>query len=193
MKLSFALVAAILAIIGNVPYLRDILKKKTKPHTYSWLVWTLVSGITFFGQLAKGAGVGVIPTAAAEIFTLIIFLFSLWYGFKKITRTDTVFLTIALLGLIPWILTKDPTVSVITAVSIDLIAFVPTLRKTWRYPKTETSTLYSMNVLRHILALFSLQAYNVATTLHSIAMISVNALMTAMIAFRGLKKTHPLI
>ena len=188
MKLSFALVAAILAIVGNVPYLRDVIRKKTKPHTYSWMVWSIVSGVTFFGQLAKGAGVGAISTGASEIFTFIIFLFSLKYGFKKITKTDKIFLTVALLGIVPWIITKDPTVSVVVAVSIDLIAFVPTLRKTWKYPKTETATLYSMNVLRHILALFSLQAYNVATSLHSIAMITVNSLMTAMIAFRGQKK-----
>jgi hypothetical protein len=94
---------------------------------------------------------------------------------------DTVLLVLAILGFIPWILTKDPTISVIIAVSIDFIAFVPTLRKTWLDPKTETPVLYSMNVLRHILMLFSLQAYNVATTLHSIVMITTNTFMTAII------------
>lgn len=181
MKLSFAIVAAILAIIGNVPYLRDVIRGKTKPHAYSWLLWTIVSGVAFFGQVAKGAGVGAIPTAASEIFTLIIFILSLRYGFTHITKKDTIFLMLALLGLIPWFLTKDPTISVITVVTIGLLAFVPTVRKTWRYPATETRALYSMNVLRHILALFSLQSYNIATTLHSIAMITSNSLMTALL------------
>lgn len=176
-----AIIAAVLAFIGNVPYLIDVIKQKVKPHPYTWFVWTIVSCIVFFGQLAKGAGVGAIPTAAAEIFTIIIFLFSLRYGFKHITRTDTFFLIIALLGIIPWILTKDPTISVIIAVSIDFIGFIPTLRKTWQQPKTEAPLLYGMNVLRHILMLFSLQAYNIATTLHSIAMIITNSAMTAFI------------
>lgn len=171
------LIASILALIGNIPYLLDVLRKKVQPHPYTWFVWTLVSGIVFFGQVAKGAGVGAIPTFVAEIFTLIIFLLSLKYGFKNIQKIDTYFFILALLGIVPWILTKDPTVSVIVAVSIDLIAFVPTLRKTWRYPSTESSLLYSMNVLRHILTLFSLQNYNIATTLHSIAMITTNSLM----------------
>jgi hypothetical protein len=144
-------------------------------------VWTIVSCIVFFGQLAKGAGVGAIPTAAAEIFTVIIFLFSLRYGFKHVTRTDTIFLIIALLGIIPWLITKDPTVSVIIAVSIDFIGFMPTLRKTWQHPETEMPLLYGMNVLRHILMLFSLQAYNIATMLHSIVMIVTNSIMTAFI------------
>jgi hypothetical protein len=180
-KMIIAIVAAILAFIGNVPYLIDVIKQKVKPHPYTWFVWTIVSCIVFFGQLAKGAGVGAIPTAAAEIFTIIIFLFSLRYGFKHITRTDTFFLIIALLGIIPWVLTKDPTVSVIIAVAIDFVGFMPTLRKTWQQPKTEAPLLYGMNVLRHILMLLSLQAYNVATMLHSIAMIITNSAMTAFI------------
>ncbi|MBZ5661993.1 MAG: hypothetical protein LAO08_16455 [Acidobacteriia bacterium] len=71
----------------------------------------------------------------------------------------------ALLGTIPWILTRDPTIAVIIAVGIDLTAFLPTLRKTWDYPSTETPILYASNVLRHILALFALQAHNIATAL----------------------------
>lgn len=181
MKETLAIIAAVIAIIGNVPYLIDVIKRRVQPHPYTWLVWTIVSGVTFFGALAKGAGVGAIPTAAAEIFTVIIFLFSLQYGFKRIVRSDTYFLIIALLGLIPWALTKDPTISVIIVVSIDLVAFIPTLRKTHKHPETETPILYSMNVLRHILTLFSLQAYNIATMLHSIAMIVTNSAMTGLI------------
>ncbi len=181
MKETFAVIASILAIVGNVPYLNDIIRRRVQPHPYTWFVWSIVSCTIFFGQLARGAGIGALPTAASEIFTILIFFFSLQYGFKNIRFIDTVFLIISLLGFIPWILTKDPTISVIIAVSIDLVAFVPTIRKTWRLPQTETPLLYSMNVLRHILMLLSLQAYNIATTLHSIAMITTNTLMTTLI------------
>lgn len=181
MSAILVFVAVILAIIGNVPYARDVMTKKIQPHPYTWLVWSIVSAVTFFGQVVKGGGIGSIPTGVAEAFTIIIFLFSLRYGFHNIAKKDTYFLIAALLGLIPWALTNDPTLSVITVVSIDVMAFVPTLRKTWHYPKTETPILYVMNVLRHVLTLFSLQAYNIATTLHSIAMIMTNSLMTVFI------------
>ncbi len=192
-KEVIAIIAAVLAIIGNVPYLIDVLKQKAKPHPYTWLVWSIVSGVTFFGALAKGAGVGAIPTGAAEIFTIIIFFFSLRYGFKNIVRRDTYFLIIALLGLIPWAITKDPTISVIIVVTIDFIAFMPTLGKTWKRPETETPLLYSMNVSRHVLTLFSLQAYNVATVLHSIVMIVMNTIMTGIIFWRKRQNARKLL
>ena len=177
-KIILVVIASILAIIGNIPYLRDVIRGKTEPHAYTWFIWSIVSAVTFFGQLAKGAGIGAIPTAVSESFTLIIFLFSLKYGWKHVTKTDTIFLIIALCGLIPWFLTNDPTISVITVVSIDVVAFIPTIRKTWLHPKTETTLLYGTNAARHLLILFSLQAYNVATMLHSLAMIITNTFMS---------------
>lgn len=188
MKETIAIVAVLLAIVGNFPYLRQVIRREIEPHAYTWLVWSIVSCIVFFGQLAKGAGVGAIPTAASEIFTIIIFLFSLRTGFSYVTRTDTIFLVLALAGLVPWILTKDPTISVIIAVSIDAIAFMPTLRKAWRAPGKENSILYIMNVLRHILMLFSLRAYNIATTLHSIVMITLNSIMTSILVIAPKRK-----
>jgi len=184
MKEILVFIAVILAIIGNVPYLRDVIQNKIQPHPYTWLVWSIVSAVTFFGQVVKGGGIGSIPTGVAEVFTIIIFFFSLRYGFKNIVKRDTYFLIIALLGLIPWALTNDPTLSVITVVSIDVVAFIPTLRKTWYRPESETPILYFMNVSRHVLTLLSLQTYNIATTLHSIAMIMTNSLMTIFIARR---------
>jgi hypothetical protein len=188
MKLSLAIVASILAIVGNVPYLIDVFKKRVEPHAYTWFIWSIVSCVIFFGQVAKGAGIGAIPTAASEVFTILIFFFSLKNGFKHIRKVDHVFLALALLGLVPWALTKDPTISVIIVVAIDLIAFMPTLRKTYKYPKTETPLLYIMNVLRHTLMLFSLQAYNIATMLHSFSMIITNTIMTLFILRKNKKQ-----
>lgn len=187
MKELLAVIAALIAIAGNLPYLRDCLRRRVKPHPYTWLVWTIVSGITLFGQIAKGAGIGALPAAVALCFTLIIFFFSIQYGFKYVRKADKYFLIAALLGLIPWLLSDDPTISVIIAVSIDLIAFAPTIRKTWQHPGSETPILYGANVTRHILTLFSLQSYNIATTLHSLAMIVTNTIMTGIIVLKPKK------
>lgn len=182
------IVASLLAVAGNIPYLLDVVRGKVKPHPYTWFVWTIVSCVVFFGQLAKGAGLAAIPTAVSEIFTLIIFLFSLKYGFKNPPKIDKYFLFVAILGLIPWAITKDPTISVVTVVLIDLIAFVPTLRKTYCLPKSETPLLYSSNVLRHGLILGTLGAYNLATMLHSISMILTNTIMVIFIQTAKEKK-----
>lgn len=178
MKLTFALIGALLAIAGNIPYIRAMLRREIQPHPYTWFIWSIVSGVTFFGQVAGGAGFAAIAFGASEVFTIIIFIFSLRYGFKNIPKNDSYFLIAALLGIIPWLILKDPTWSVIIMVTIDLVAFIPTLKKAWNKPKSESPILYGSNALRHSFALLALSSYNIATMLHSIAMIVTNTIMT---------------
>ena len=35
----FGLIAGDLVILANIPYMRDILRGKTKPERASWLIW----------------------------------------------------------------------------------------------------------------------------------------------------------
>lgn len=188
MQETFAIIAGILAFIGNIPYLIDTIKGKIQPHPYTWGIWSIVSLVTFFGMLEKGAGWGALPTGIAEGFTIIIFLVSLKYGFKNINRKDTIYLAVALLSLIPWVVTKDPTLSVVTVVCIDAIAFIPTLKKAYKNPHSEETLLYEMNFFRHTLTLMSLSSYNIATTFHSAVMIIANSLMVVLITRRGKNK-----
>lgn len=184
-KVLFATVASVLAVIGNTSYLKETIQGKVSPHPYTWFIWSIVSLTTFFGGLEKGAGIGALPTGIAEGFTILIFLFALFQFRKskeKIHASDHVFFVVAILGLIPWYITKDPTLSVVTVVCIDVIAFIPTLRKAWQRPDSEHPLLFGMNVLRHALTLFALSAYNVATTFHSVAMIITNTVMVFLLA-----------
>lgn len=183
MKELAAIVGAVLAIVGNITYLRQI-GKGVEPHPYTWALGMLVTAITFAGIVTKGGGVGAWPVAASLVFTTVIFLYSLRFGAKHIRPIDTILLVVALGGLIPWYLLHDPTWSVIIAVGVDLLSFAPTVRKTYLHPHSEAPVLYGANVARHLLVLVALESYVLATMVHSVAMILVNALMVALIVLR---------
>lgn len=188
LKEILMVIASVMAFFGNISYLKAVFAEKVKPHPYTWFIWSIVSLVTFFGQLQKGAGIAVIPAGVAEVFTIMIFIFSLKYFFQGkinyVRKIDHFFLAFALLGLIPWAITDDPTISVVIVVLIDVIAFVPAIRKTYLNPSTEKSFLYEMNVARHSIILSILGAYNIATTFHSIAMIITNTIMFCVIRFK---------
>ena len=179
MKITIAIIASLLAIVGNVPYLRDIIKGRVQPHPYTWLVWSLVSCIIFWTS-CKRAGLVHFRPLRLKCLLLSSFSFRSSMGSNIFAKSILSFCD-CIARYYSRLLTKDPTISVIIAVAIDVVAFIPTMRKTWARPETETPILYGMNVLRHILMLFSLQAYNIATTLHSIVMITTNTFMTVVI------------
>ena len=41
-KTIIGIVAIILTFIGYIPYTRDIVKNKTKPHIYTWILWAVI-------------------------------------------------------------------------------------------------------------------------------------------------------
>ena len=58
------------------------------------------------------------------------------------SKSDLICFLIALIGIISWQITKNPTLALYYAVAADFTGFVPTLIKTYRLPKTEVWTFY---------------------------------------------------
>ncbi len=165
-KTASAAIAVLINFVGYAPYIRDTLKGKTTPHIYSWFVWFFVTGIVFALQISAGAGVGAWVSFAVAAICLFIFLLGLRNGNKNITVSDTVCLVLALIALFLWLVVKQPVLSIILLVSGDLLGFIPTVRKAWVKPYSETLFLFESNVLSNGLGILALQRYSIVTWLY---------------------------
>jgi hypothetical protein len=184
MKSALSIIAIVLAFVAYVPYIRDILQNKTKPHVYSWFVWGLLGAIIFALQVKGGGGFGAYITLSAVIITFIVFLLGLRNGKKDITTADTIFFIAALVSIGLWVLAKQPVLSVILLVTIDMLAFIPTVRKSWHKPNEETLFTWGLNSFRYCLAILALSHYNTLTLLYPVAWTFGNILLTGLLFTR---------
>lgn len=185
LKHILGIIAVLLTFAAYGPYVKDILRGKTKPHVFSWLVWGFVTLIVFVLQFVGGAGIGSFVTLSAAIMCVVVFLLGLrMKGKKDITSSDTVFLVLAFCSLSIWLVAKQPTLSVLLATITDLLGFAPTVRKSWHNPYTETLSFYIINTVRFILAALSLQTYSVVTALYPIVWFVANGLFAVMLVLR---------
>src|SRR5215213_9511247 len=106
LKTILGVIAVILAFYSSYLYIKDIFRGNSKPHTYTWLIWAIVTWIAFLGQMASNGGPGAWSTGASAIITTLILLLSLkgGYGTKDITNFDKFCLGFALLSILPWVL-----------------------------------------------------------------------------------------
>ena len=186
-KIVISILAIILAFLGYIPYVYNIIKKKTKPHCFTWFIST-ISGFTLYAlQVTGGAGVGSWSLLAASIICLIIFLLSLGIGNKDITRSDIIFLVLALFALFLWFVVKQPVLSLVLLNAVEVLGFVPTIRKSWNSPYSETLFLYEVCILRHGLSIFALQKFNVLTVLTPVIWTVVNIIITSILIIRRWK------
>lgn len=170
-KILIGLIAGIVGALCFIPYFRDIFLHKTKPHIYTWLIWSLLQGTSVFIMLYGGAGIGVLPFVIGTILCGSIFILSFKYGTKNITLIDTICLIGALVALIFYIFLHDPVSSIILVALIDFIGFIPTFRKSYVEPKTETASTYLVSAISSVLAIGALLNYSLITMLYPITLI----------------------
>jgi hypothetical protein len=189
MKELVGLITVALAFIGLVPYIIDIFRNKTKPHVFTWVVWAMVTFLAFLGQWQKGAGAGSWTTGVTGILTIFIAIISIKKGSRDITKSDVIVFIMALIAIIPWLLTKDPTLSVIILTIVNTLAFIPTIRKTMKDPKSETFSSYVIHTFRHSLSIVALSNYNLATFLYpSVVALSNLIVVVVILKSRYVKK-----
>lgn len=188
LKTIIGTVAVVLTFVGYIPYTKDIIAGKTKPHIYSWFLWGFVTGIVFALQLSDGAGAGAFVTLTAALMCFLV----IGLGFKykstsKITVSDKFFLAMAFVTLGIWLIAKQPIISALLATSIDLLGFAPTVRKSWNDPHSETLSFYFLNTARFMLAAISLSKYTLITALYPITWMFANGLFALMLKARRKK------
>jgi hypothetical protein len=184
MKEIFSLIAVILTFLAYIPYFRDILRGKTHPHVYSWSLWTLLTILIVALQILGGAGSATWVTAAAGLMSLGVVLFSLKHGKKYIITSDTVVAILSLIAIGFWVIVHQPVISIILVVVADILAFIPTVRKSWSAPHTETLSLYVTNTLRFTLALLAVKNYTVLSSLWIVAWVLANGLFSLLLVVR---------
>lgn len=178
------IIAIIIAIISYIPYIRDIFTNKTKPHAFSWLVWGILTGIAFFGQLVGDGGPGAWVTGFTALVCLIIFVFGLTKGRQNIIFVDWFCLFAAGIALWLWFITKGPLLSVLLITLVDAIGFLPTFRKSYMKPYEETSITYSLSGIKFIFAIFALHTISIITALYPLSLVIMNGLFVVMVTIR---------
>ncbi len=173
LKIILGAIAVILAFISSAIYIQDIFKGNTKPHVYTWLIWSIVTWIAFGGQFVSGGGPGAWATGASAFLTTFILFLSLKgnYGTKDITNFDKICLFLALVSILPWLLVDSILWSVILASLIDVIGFFPTMRKTWSNPKSESLKSMWVDFVKHSLSIMSMRNYSLITWLYPAAVL----------------------
>lgn len=183
-KTIFGIVAGVLGIISFIPYFRDVLRRKTKPHLFTWLVWGVVIAIAFIAQVLRGAGPGSWITGITSFTCFLTAALAVHYGEKDVRVLDWLSLLGAAFSLVLWAITSDPLMAVILICVVDALGFVPTLRKGWAKPHEETLIFYVLSFLKFAAGLIALRSYSPTTYLFPALVAFINAFFSATLILR---------
>ena len=138
MRDALTIVGALLATFSTVPYLIDIVRKRTKPNIVSWLTWTILTSIATAAAFAAHEPRSALLTLGATICCASVVVLGLKFGIAKFSKFDILCQVGAILGLIFWLVFDSPVIGIAVPVAIDFIGAMPTVRHGWLKPGEET-------------------------------------------------------
>ena len=185
-------IAVIMGLFGYVFYVQGIVRGKVKPHSFSWLVWAILTTIAFFAQITEGGGPGAWVTGVTALCSYAFAVVGLGASSRTfITKSDWIFFVAALVTIPIWQVTGNPFLSVIIITITDAVAFAPTFRKAYFNPDTENATTYALSGLKFVVSLFALTSFTWTTALYPVSLVIANLAFVVMLVFRrrALKKS----
>lgn len=176
-KLIAALSGAAIGIGFTIPYIIHTVRGKTQPHLYTWLIWTVTQAIAAGGVYVGNGGWTALGMILGACTIGCVACLSFVYGTRNIHIIDTILLAGAATALCIWLFLENPLLAVLTATLIDFFGYIPTLRKTWQEPESETMSMWFFYVIATILSMIGLHEYNLLTMSYLVMCIPMNTLI----------------
>lgn len=172
MKELFGIIALVLSITGNIPYIYETIKGKVRPERISWLLWTLLGATYFLTAVMED---GAVLFTAGELFgPVVIFILALKFGVGGKSRFDIYSLMVALVAFVLLLVTKNALLSLLLALTVDGIGITLTIRKLLLDPASESKTTWGIWFLSGIFALLSLSTFTAETLLYPVYLLGVS-------------------
>jgi hypothetical protein len=181
---AFGVLAALVGIADTVPYVRDTVRRSTRPHRGTWLIWSVLAIVVCFSQRADGASWSLVVAGTQAVLTTAIFVLAVRLGTGGVSATDALMITVAAAGVAGWLIVGAPVVATLCVVAADLIAAAMMVPKTYRDPGSETLSMFAFASLGGALAIGSVGAIVPALLLYPIYYCLVNGAIALLIYVR---------
>ncbi len=185
------LIAVGIQAVGAFFYIRDVVSGKTKPNLVTWALWALAPLIGFFSAYLADADLW----ANARVFMagfipLIVFLIAICLGknYWKITWFDIICGIFSLFAILILLTTKKPEMAILMAIVSDSLATLPTIKKAWQYPHTETGLTYIASFFSVALAIPTIPDLTIKNAAFPIQLLIANLILVFLVYRNYFKK-----
>lgn len=184
MQTIFIVISSCLALISPLIYARAILKGNARPHRTTRFVLLLITALSTASLLASHNTVAVYLAGISFFQSIIILTLSVKHGMGGWAKTDILCLCIALIGIVVWQTTKNPILGLYFSILADFTGIIPTIIKTYRFPKTEIATFFALDFFASIFTLLAIRTFDTQNIAYPIYILLANAIMVALILIR---------
>jgi hypothetical protein len=182
---KFVILGALFNLVGSSAYALSTVRGRTRPNRVSWFVWSLAAFVAFSAQLSQHVGLRSLMTFMVGFGPLMIFLASFVNkeSYWKITRFDLLCGGLSLFALVLWRITGVGNVAIALSIGADLLATLPTLKKSFENPSTEHSIPFLTGFISAAITLLTSNSWSFARVAFPLYILLNSALVFTLVQF----------
>jgi hypothetical protein len=187
-------IATILPLVGGITYIRATLRGETAPNRVTWTLWGIEPLLAFIVERQQHVGLASVMSLVLGVIPIAVVAASfkdpnaVW----SLGRFDFACGLVSIVGLIVWITANQPTVGLISFVLADAVAALPTVRKAYRSPESETAASFLAGALYSAITLMTLTKWTTAGGLFPLSILLMNTFITFLIVSQvGIRAKAP--
>lgn len=152
-------IAGLVAFASFPVYIASIIRGETRPERATYAIWSFINIVTFFSYVASGAHDTIWVLLAYMLGQLTIFALSFKYGQGGSSRLDIVCLSLAVMAIVLWIMTRNPLSALYLSIFAEFMGLVPTIKKSYLYPNTESKLAWFIGFAGSALNLLAITTF----------------------------------
>lgn len=180
LDVTLVLISVCLSLYGSYNYIYDTIKGTTRPNRVSQSLWAIAPLIGVGAAISSGAGLLTtvrIFMARFVPLTVLIASYANKTGYWKTTRFDYLCGLFSVAALVLWLLIDLPVYAVLLAALADCFAAIPTIKKSWTNPESETGIAYIMSLFSVIVILPTIHVFDIQNTAFQIYLLIVDTVL----------------
>lgn len=160
----FVYLGAAISLAGSYVYVRNTWRGVTAPNRVSWFLWALEPLLAYVVERQEHVGLASVMTLVLGVVPVLVLAVSFHdpQSVWRIGRFDVVCGVISVAGLAVWTVSGQETVALVAFVAADAVAALPTVRKAFLEPSTESPWAFLGSALFAAITLLTLRAYTTA-------------------------------
>lgn len=155
MRELLSVLAALIGFGAFIPYARDIIRGRAKPSRSTRIMFAALMIIALLQQHDLGSGWTLAVTIGETAGALAILGLAIKRGMGGLNKIDLICYALLSASIIVCLTTKNALLALHMTVIADIVAFWPTLVKTWHHPETETGLFFGLGAVVPILSIFA--------------------------------------
>ena len=142
------ILAAFATLLAALIYIRSMFTSPTNPNRVTWLMWSIAPLIATAAAISNGVGWAALPVFMSGFSPFLIFTASFFTkkAYWKLSSFDYLCGALSASALVLWYITNAPNIVIVFAMVSDGFAAIPTLRKAWNHPETESAWPFIVGV-----------------------------------------------